>query len=179
MCLEILIWTNSKCSRENSTRNRLSRYTCQTSSRNREDPCDRVVSFVVQCNFSRIPDLPSASNQSPKGCFVPLCLDFSQARLMFSLSPLLHRTSIRSYHIIIMATRGAPRGRGYARGRGGSSFRGRGGTYKHGVWRAPDDLSPITHPAYADEDDSGADLVIQTSDNVLFRVHSYHLKAAR
>jgi hypothetical protein len=38
------------------------------------------------------------------------------------------------------------------------------------------DTSPEPHSAYADED---ADLVIQTSDNVIFRVQSYYLKASR
>jgi len=37
---------------------------------------------------------------------------------------------------------------------------------------------PSFHYAYNDID-SGADLVIQTNDNVLFRVHSYYLKASR
>jgi hypothetical protein len=37
---------------------------------------------------------------------------------------------------------------------------------------------PSFHYAYNDID-SGADLVIQTNDDVLFRVHSFYLKASR
>jgi hypothetical protein len=40
------------------------------------------------------------------------------------------------------------------------------------------DDRPYFHWAY-DDADSGADLVIQTTDNVNFRVHSYYLKANR
>ena len=40
------------------------------------------------------------------------------------------------------------------------------------------DDTPCFHWAY-DDADSGADLVIQTMDNVNFRVHSYYLKANR
>jgi hypothetical protein len=78
-----------------------------------------------------------------------------------------------------MSTRGVRGGRGGPRGRGSSSARGRGGSYQFGVWRAADDSTPITHPAYADQDGSGADLVIKTTDKVLFKVHSCFLKAAR
>jgi hypothetical protein len=55
----------------------------------------------------------------------------------------------------------------------------RGGSYIHGVWRAVGDTTPIIHPAYTNEQDSGEDLVIQTTDNILFHIHSYYLKAAR
>jgi hypothetical protein len=48
----------------------------------------------------------------------------------------------------------------------------------YGVWRAEGDTSPIAHPSYSDEG-SGADVIIQTSDNIQFKVHSYYLKAAR
>ena len=37
---------------------------------------------------------------------------------------------------------------------------------------------PSFHYAYNDID-SGADLVIQSNDDVLFRVHSFYLKASR
>jgi hypothetical protein len=36
---------------------------------------------------------------------------------------------------------------------------------------------PQYHPSYKDID--SGDLVIQTNDNILFRVYSYYLKAAR
>jgi hypothetical protein len=54
-----------------------------------------------------------------------------------------------------------------------------GGRYIHGVWRPDGDMTPFVHPAYSEEDEPGADLVLQTTDNVLFNIHSYHLKAAR
>jgi hypothetical protein len=54
-----------------------------------------------------------------------------------------------------------------------------GGSYIHGVWRADGDTTPIIHPAYTNEQDSGENLVIQTTDNILFHIHSYYLKAAR
>jgi hypothetical protein len=54
-----------------------------------------------------------------------------------------------------------------------------GGRYIYGVWRADGDTTPIIHSAYTNEQDSGKDLVIQTTDNILFHVHSYYLKAAR
>jgi hypothetical protein len=38
---------------------------------------------------------------------------------------------------------------------------------------------PIYNSAYSDKNNADADLVIQTNDNVLFRVHSYYLKAHR
>lgn len=38
---------------------------------------------------------------------------------------------------------------------------------------------PTYHHAYSDKTNPDADLVIQTNDNVLFRVHSYYLRAHR
>jgi hypothetical protein len=38
---------------------------------------------------------------------------------------------------------------------------------------------PIYNPAYSNENNADADLVIQTNNNVLFRVYSYYLKAHR
>ena len=48
---------------------------------------------------------------------------------------------------------------------------------KGGAGQVEGDTSPTVHPAYSDDPD--ADMIIQTTDNVQFKVPSYHLKAAR
>jgi hypothetical protein len=59
------------------------------------------------------------------------------------------------------------------------SVRGRDGQFRHGESREARDTAPTNHPSYSEESNPGADLVVQTSDNAAFKVHSYYLKAAR
>jgi len=105
----------------------------------------------------------------------------SQPKDASCLFALIHTTELArsfitsiTFYPIVMSTRASTRGRGsyLSRERGGSQP----GTRRQEVVRVP---SPTVHPRYADKDNSGTDLVIQTSDDVIFKVHSFDLQAAR
>jgi hypothetical protein len=53
------------------------------------------------------------------------------------------------------------------------------GTYRYGQWRDTGDSTPVVHPAYSDKDNSGTDWEMETTDNTLFKVHSFYPEAAR
>jgi hypothetical protein len=105
----------------------------------------------------------------PETWSVPFCLH-SPTPTSFLHSPSL----VLSCHLQLIMSSGT------SDSEQGSNWIGfQAGRYILGVWRIEGDTTPVLHPSYSDQDQSDADVVLQTTDNVLFKVCSYDLKSAR